>query len=73
MSPVPDRLSSDSDVQHETVTVNMGASLAGIVDAYKQRSGLTDTVILARIGMSRMNLNLWGQPRGNQVCYFDCR
>lgn len=41
------------------VTANMGGSLASIVDAYKQRSGLPDTTILARIGMSRMNLNLW--------------
>mgnify|MGYP002759339603 CR=1 FL=1 len=37
----------------------MGRSLAGIVDAYKQRSGLSDAAIAAKIGMSRMNLNLW--------------
>lgn len=37
----------------------MGPSLAGIVDDYKQRRSLSDTVLAKRLGMSRMNLNLW--------------
>ncbi|MFW0797642.1 hypothetical protein AAFP30_27820 [Gordonia sp. CPCC 205515] len=41
------------------MTPQMGHSLAGIVDGYKQRSGLSDAAIATKIGMSRMNLNLW--------------
>lgn len=37
----------------------MGASLAGIVDEFKQRRGLSETAVAERLGMSRMNLNLW--------------
>ncbi|MCX2966209.1 hypothetical protein [Gordonia aquimaris] len=41
------------------MTPHMGHSLAGIVDDYKRRSGLSDAAIATKIGMSRMNLNLW--------------
>ncbi|MYR08951.1 hypothetical protein GTV32_23025 [Gordonia sp. SID5947] len=41
------------------MTPQMGHSLAGIVDDYKRRSGLSDGAIATKIGMSRMNLNLW--------------
>jgi transcriptional regulator with XRE-family HTH domain len=37
----------------------MGASLAGIVDEFKHRRGLSETAVAGRLGMSRMNLNLW--------------
>ena len=41
------------------VTPNVGASLADLIDDYKQRRGLTETATAQRLGMSRMNLNLW--------------
>ena len=41
------------------VTSHVGASLASLVDEYKQRRGLTDAANAERLGMSRMNLNLW--------------
>ena len=41
------------------VTSNVGASLAALVDEYKQRRGLSDVAVADRLGMSRMNLNLW--------------
>ena len=41
------------------VTSHVGASLASLVDEYKQRRGLTDAATAERLGMSRMNLNLW--------------
>jgi transcriptional regulator with XRE-family HTH domain len=50
----------------------MRHSLAGIVDDYKHRSGLSDAAIATKIGMSRMNLNLWrkeirGLPTHNNL------
>jgi transcriptional regulator with XRE-family HTH domain len=44
---------------HEVVTPHLGASLAGIVDEFKHRRGLSDTALAGQLGMSRMNLNLW--------------
>lgn len=41
------------------VTSHVGVSLAALVDEFKRRRGLSDVAAAERLGMSRMNLNLW--------------